>query len=208
MPQLIYFLGAGRAALSRSVRVRHSKENALSQGGTGQGIHHQTQQGDAEFALLATDRAAFVRIRELQAAQTTALSKEPPNVDAYYSLQSELTQASSRLSPPAIKLRDAEREARGDGRIRIEQGYQAYANAEWLARRRGTGPADEAWQTYLNECRQAKEIYSVAVAKAKADYLAKVAGVNVQRGRQLESYLAESFNGLDDDAALNRRDAA
>lgn len=189
--------------------MRHQNEKTPAGGNRTEVFHQSTQQGESESALLATDRATFARIRELQAAQTQALSKEPPDVESWRALQTELHLTRSALSPSAIEYREAIAEARFDFSLRIGDAKQALAAAAWRAKRAGTEPADEAWQTYLNECRQAKEGYSGAVAKARAEYLADVARVDVQRGRgSLESHLAESFNGLDDDAALNRRDAA
>lgn len=74
MPQVILFSWRRSAASSRSVRVRHPKENAMGQLGAGQGIHPQTQPKCSDPALLATDEATLrQRLRRMAIVQKIAL---------------------------------------------------------------------------------------------------------------------------------------
>lgn len=163
-----------------------------------EGFEQQTQQrGEAESALLGSDRATLVRIEELKAALTTAAAMRQADVKAYAALWKQWRQAVDSLSKPAAEYVDRVEIARKSRALRIENARQAFAHAEWLAKRAGTGPADGAWQTYLEQSRQAKDDYAAAVAKAKADYRAAIQRLELGR---LQPHLAESFDSLDDEA--------
>lgn len=69
--QVINFPGAGGAAHSRSVRVRHQKEKPWSGASQTKGSK-QSQQVEPQSTLLATDQAIEARISELEAAKAAA----------------------------------------------------------------------------------------------------------------------------------------
>lgn len=142
MPQVISFSGAGRAAHSRSVRVRHSKENALSQGGTGQGIHQQTQQGCSNDALLGTEEANEACIRGLRTAMDAAAAAG--DVATYKQHQGEYIQALSARSPEQIQRLNEQHLAAVERAAALGDHGLRYVPAAWLET--DTGRA-VAWRT-------------------------------------------------------------
>ena len=142
MPQVISFTRRqDRAAHSRSVRVRHPKENALSQGGTGQGIHQQ-QPGCSNDALLGTETANEARISELRSAMDAAAAAG--DVDAYKQRQAEYIQALRARSPEQIhRLKEQHLAAVERVTALGDQGLR-YVPAAWLETETGRAVA---WRT-------------------------------------------------------------
>ncbi len=122
MPQVISFTRRRSAAHSRSVRVRHPKENALSQGGTGQGIHQQTQPECSDDASLGTEEASEARISELRTAMDAAARSA--DLATFKILKAEWEAARALRSPVVLDRLNAEHLANTE-RIRLlnEHGY-------------------------------------------------------------------------------------
>jgi hypothetical protein len=126
-----------RAASSRSVRLRHSKENALCQGGTGQGIQ-QTQPKCLNHASLATE----TRIRELGALMDAAA--KAGDLDAYKVHQAERAEALKSRSPEqAQRLNELHLAAVERAALLGDHGLR-FVPVEWLETETGRAVA---WST-------------------------------------------------------------
>lgn len=118
------------------------KENALSQGGTGQGIHQQTQPECRDDALLGTQDAIEARIRELRAAMDAAAAAG--DVATYKQHQAEYTKALSARSPEQIHLLNEQHLAAVERAAALGDHGLCYVPAAWLES--DTGRA-VAWRT-------------------------------------------------------------
>lgn len=130
-----------RAAHSRSVRVRHPKENALSQGGTGQGIYQQTPEFRND-ASLGTQEASETRINQLLAAMDAAASAG--DLQAYKARLYEYTDALRARSPELTQSLNEQHLAAVERAVALGDQGLRYVPAAWLES--ATGQA-VAWRT-------------------------------------------------------------
>jgi len=139
--QVISFTRRRSAAHSRSVHVRHPKENALSQVGTGQGIHQQTPEFRND-ASLGTEEANETRISHLRAAMDAAAAAG--DVATYKRHQAEYIQALSARSPEQIHRLNEQHLAAVERAVALGDHGLRYVPAVWLET--DTGRA-VAWRT-------------------------------------------------------------
>lgn len=140
--QVISFTRRRSAASQRSVRVRHSKENALSQGETGQGIHQQTQTRCSNDASLGTNEANEALIRELRAAMD--VSAASGDVAAYKQHQAEYIQALRDRSPEQIQRLNEQHLAAVERAAALGDHGLRFVPAAWLETDTGRSVA---WRT-------------------------------------------------------------